>query len=169
MGGVAAVASIASVAMSAGGSIMKGMGTNAGDQYQAARLERAAEYGRVSADQTDAQMRENLNVSLGNIDAVRAAAHTDPSSPTGAAIVDRTEMLGDRARGIKVGNILAQTNQEQADASYLQSAGSFAQTMGFFGAGADVMKGIGSTNFGAFGGGAPQSFGGTYGFAPDDI
>jgi hypothetical protein len=34
-------------------------------------------------------MRENLNVTLGNIEAVRGAAGVDPTSPTTAALMER--------------------------------------------------------------------------------
>jgi hypothetical protein len=130
---VGITATIASVGLAAGaaglnyeGTVSKGKGEQAGDNAQADRLDRQAEYGRAAAAETDAQLRENLNVSLGNIDAVRAAQNTDPTSPTTAALRDRTAYIGDRARSIQVGNLNAQADQNESDADYLRQAGSFA-------------------------------------------
>lgn len=151
MGAVAAPIALISTLATAGSSIAGGMGTKAADDYQSERLQRAAEYGRVQAMQTSASGTEKLNNTLGNIEAVRAAGHTDPSSPTGAAIYDRTEYLGTRDINTRVDNIMAQVNQEGADSAYLQKAGSFAMTMGIIGAGAGIGKSIGQTNPNTFG------------------
>jgi hypothetical protein len=147
----AAVTSLASAGLSAGGSVMAGAGTQAANQAQAARLERAAEYGKVQATETAAQDTENLSIKLDNIDAVRAAQNNDPSSPTTAAIRSRTSYLANRQQDIQVGNIEAQANQDTADAAYLNQAGSYAMTMGEVGAGANLLKGIGQTKWGTFG------------------
>lgn len=136
---------------SAGSSIIGGIGTSQADQYQAARLERAAEYGKVAATEVSAQGLEKLNVTLGNIDAVRAVGNVDPSSPTTEAIRSRTTYLAERDTNIKVGNILGQVAQNEADAAYMRSASAFALTNGIIGAGATLGKGIGTTNFGTFG------------------
>lgn len=123
MSGVSAVTSLAS-------GIMQGEGEQAADDYKSAKAKKAAEYARTAATQTDAQMRENLNTQLANIDAIRAAGHADPSSPTSIAIKDRTSMIGDRSRNIQVGNIMAQAAQDEADARYFSEAGDFALKMG---------------------------------------
>jgi hypothetical protein len=109
---------------------MQGEGAQAADQYQAQKAEVAAQYAKTAATQTDAQMRENLNTQLGNIDAVRAASNVDPTSPTSQAVRDRTAFIGDRSRSIQVGNIMAQASQDEADSQYLNSAGSYALNMG---------------------------------------
>ena len=150
-GPISAVSSIASTGLSAIGLVTKSQGENAADQAQAARLDQAAQYGRAAADETDAQLRENLAVQLDNIDVVRAAAGIDPSSPTTAALRDRTTQIADRARSIQVGNIRAQADQNSADADYLRSAGAYALKIGQFNAGAAIAKGIAGTNFGSFG------------------
>ena len=80
-----AAASIASVGLAAGGSILGGEATSSADQFKAEQQDQAAQYGELKANQTNAQMTRNLSITLGNIDAVRAAARTDPTSPTGAA------------------------------------------------------------------------------------
>ena len=90
-------------------------------------------------------------MTLGNIDSVRAASHTDPSSPTGAVVRDRTGDLADIQRMTQVGNIRAQTAEDLASAAYLRSAGEFAMTQGMLGAGADVFSGLGQTKWKQFG------------------
>jgi hypothetical protein len=61
-------------------------GVAAGDNYKAASLENAARRGRVAAVQIGASASEKIFSDLANIDAVGAAAHTDPTSPAGAAV-----------------------------------------------------------------------------------
>lgn len=148
---IAAIASIGSAGLGAFSSIEKGTGQQAADQMQAAELQQRAQYAGIAATETSANMLDRLNVSLGNIDAVRAAMHDDPTSPTGAAIRARTEALGDEDRAIKVGNILAQGSMDTASANYLTQAGQFAYGQGLVGAGADILGAIGKTNPGSFG------------------
>ncbi len=148
---IAPIASLASVGLSAFSSVMGGAGTKAANEMQAARLERAAAYGKVQASQVAAHDTENLAIKLDNIDAVRAAQNNDPSSPTTAAIKSRTSYLANRDQQIQVGNILAQSSEDTASADYLHQAGSYAMTMGEVGAGANLLKGIGQTNWGTFG------------------
>lgn len=128
-GPLSAVSSVMSVA----GGILKGEGEQSADDFQAAKLKQSAEYAKGAAAETDTQMRENLNLQLSNIDAVRAAAGIDPTSPTTAALRDKTAMIGDRSRSIQVGNIMAKASQDEADSSYLTQAGQFAYTMGALG------------------------------------
>lgn len=128
-GPLSAVSSVMSVA----GGVLKGQGEQSADDFQAAKLKRSAEYARGAAAETDTQMRENLNLQLSNIDAVRAAANIDPTSPTTAALKDRTAMIGDRSRSIQVGNIMAKAAQDEADSKYMTEAGEFAYKMGVLG------------------------------------
>ena len=140
MGGAAAGGlSIASAGLSAYSTVLEGEGTQAADEYQAESLERAANVGKVKAAQTGAQMTESLNNTLGNIDAVRAAAHTDLSSPTGAAIYNTAEYQGNRQKTITVDNILEQANQDTSDAAYLRAAGSYALQTSEVGAAASFL------------------------------
>jgi hypothetical protein len=139
------------------GDYEKGKGTQAADEFQAAELQRAAEYGDLKAVQTNAQLTRNINLTLGHIDAVRAAARADPTSPTGAAVRDYTEQVGTEQKGIQVGNILAQVKQQEADAAYLRYAGNQALLSGEIAAGADVLKGLGgAVSSGAPGTGVPN-------------
>jgi hypothetical protein len=74
------------------------------------------------AVQTGASASERIASDLADIDGVRAAAHADPTSPTGVAVRDWHETLGLTQKTISVDNIIAQSNQEASDAAYLRSA-----------------------------------------------
>jgi hypothetical protein len=87
-------------------------------------------------------MTRNLNTTLGNIDAVRAAANTDPTSPTGQAVRDNQETIGDQQRSTTVDSILAQSMQDRSDAAYYKQAGSDALFAGDISAAAGIAKGI---------------------------
>jgi hypothetical protein len=140
---MSSIFSIGGLGLSAYSSILSSQGTAAGMNYKAASLENAAARGKVAAAQTGASLSERLAMDLGNIDAVRAAAHTDPTSPTGAAIRDWNESLGLTNKSIAVNNLLAQSKQQESDAAYLRSASKTALLGGELSAGADVLKGIG--------------------------
>jgi hypothetical protein len=149
--------SIAAAGFSAYGQVQQAKGVQAGDEARASQLSRAAERGRTAAAQTSAQMSEDLNTTLGNIAAVRAAANIDPTSPTTAAILDRQEYVGDRARNISVENLMAQADENDASARYMREAGAFALSQGKLGAFATMLKAFGgasgSSSFGLPGGG----------------
>ena len=126
----------------AAGSIVQGIGTSNADQYQAKEMEQAAQYGDLKAVQTNAALTRNLNQTLGNIDAVRAAARTDPTSPTGAAVRNTVEATATSDKNIQVDSIMAQANQDRANAAYLRSASSMALLSGGIGAFGDLLKGF---------------------------
>ena len=126
----------------AAGSIVQGIGTSNADQYQAKEMEQAAQYGDLKAVQTNAALTRNLNQTLGNIDAVRAAARTDPTSPTGAAVRNTVEATATSDKNIQVDSIMAQAEQDQANAAYLRSASSTALLSGGIGAFGDLLKGF---------------------------
>ena len=134
---------IAGAGLGAAGSIVQSEGVAAGDQFQAEQADVAAQYGELKAVQTGAQMSRNLNTTLGNIDAIRAAAHTDPSSPTGAAYRDTQETIGTENKTIDVSNIMAQTQQDEADAAYYRTAASTALLGGDLGAAGQLLGAVG--------------------------
>lgn len=135
-------ASVASLGLSAYSSILKGEGTQAADDFQAAKAEQAAKFGREQAVLTDTTFREKLNTTLGNIDVIRAASNVDPSSPTTAAIKDRNTMLSDRQRMAAVSTLNAQAAEDEASAKYFHQAGEFALGMGYLDAGIGIAKGV---------------------------
>ncbi len=143
---IAAVASIASIGMSVAGDITKGKATQAADEFQADRATRAAQFGEMQATLTDTTDRENLNTTLGNIEAIRSAAHIDPTSPTTAALMDRSEQLSNRQRMAAVGSIKAQNAEDLASADYLRKAGDFAVTQSYLSAGTDIAKGLSTSS-----------------------
>jgi hypothetical protein len=122
--------SLASTGFKMAGAYESSRGTAAADIYTAQELEQQAQYGELKATQTNAQMTQRLAITLGHIDAVRAAAHTDPTSPTGVAVRGEREMLGTEAKGITVENILQQSRMDEAQAAYMRSAASNALLSG---------------------------------------
>jgi hypothetical protein len=133
--------SLASAGLSAYSTILQSQGTANADDYQAEKLQTAATYGDLKASQTGGQMTRNLNQTLGNIDAVRAAANADPNSPTGAAFRDNQEAIGNNNRAITVNSILQQSTQDRNDAAYYQSSASNALMAGDISAVAGIAKG----------------------------
>ena len=142
MGAAAIPLSIGSTLMSAAGAGLSAFGTSKADKYQAAEQEQAAQYGELRATQTNAALTRNLNQTLGNIDAVRAAARTDPTSPTGAAVRNTVEATSTENKNIQVDSIMAQAEQDRANAAYLSSASSTALLSGGIGAVGDLLKGF---------------------------
>jgi hypothetical protein len=156
MGQLAAPLSIASVGFSALGKVSEGQAAKAGyeakandAEFAAQRAERAAEYGRIQADQTDAGLREELAITLGNIDAVRAASNVDPTSPSGVALKERETEVSDRQRRARVASIRAQANEDdrmaqygRSTATYLRRAGSGALRTSYINAAAGITGGI---------------------------
>lgn len=134
--------SLTSIGLSAYSTILQSQGTASADEFQAQKLESAAVYGDLKAVQTGGQMTRNLNTTLGNISAVRAAANADPNSPTGAAFRDNQEAIGESQRSTTVNSILAQSIQERNDAAYYKSAASDALFAGEISAAAGIAKGI---------------------------
>jgi hypothetical protein len=161
-----AIAAVAGAGATAFGAVEQAKGTQAADQFQANQLKTRAEYAGAAAAETNASLTDKLATTLGNIDVIRAAGHTDPTSPTTRALRDRATEVSNQERAIKVGNIYAQQSEDLTDAAYLRSAGDFAMNMGYLTAGADVATAIGKTNPNLFGfGGTPYTgnIGGTGG------
>jgi hypothetical protein len=132
--------SITGAALGAFSTMLQAQGESEADKYQAQRLERAAQYGDLKATQTSAQMTRDLTTTLGNIEAVRAAARADPTSPTGAAYLDNQESIGENRRSIAVGSLMAQANQERQDADFYRRASSNALLIGGVKAAAGLFK-----------------------------
>lgn len=151
--GTATVAlSLASVGLKGAGDYTSSRGAAASDSYRSEELERAAQYGELKANQTNAQMTRNLAISLGRLDSLRAAERTDPTSPTGAAVRGLTEQIGTEQKSIKVDSIMEQAQQDEADAAYMRSAASRALLSGDFAIGGDVLSGLSGTLKGLPGG-----------------
>lgn len=139
---IAGIASIASIGLSAMGTISKGEGEKAADEFKAARAEESAKFGRLQADLTDTTLREQLNITLSNIDAIRAPGNIDPRSPTGAAIADRNIAVSERQRLASEVSLRSQAASDEASARYLRSAGDYALTSSYIQAGAGVLGGV---------------------------
>jgi len=107
---------------------------------------------RTAADQTDTQYREQLDQTLGRINAIRAAAGADWRSPTGNAILEEERRQSDRRRLIDVGNQRAQASMYDDNAEFYGWAADNAQSMGMlnaFTAGIRGLSGLASSAAGA--------------------
>lgn len=135
-------ATVVSLGLTVAGDIAKGSATQAADDFQASRLEQAAEFGKTQAALTDTTMRQSLNTTLGNIEAVRAAAGIDPTSPTTAALMGQSTERADMQRMAAVGSIKAQNAEDLASAKYLHEAGDFAVTQSYLKAATDVASAV---------------------------
>ena len=134
------------VGFGAAGAIAKGAGDAAGYRHAEDKAQRMALAARTAADETDAQLREELTTTLGNIEAIRAAANIDPTSPTGLAIMDEEQRVSDRQRRIKVGSLKAQATQYDRDAAFYGSMAGPALGLGFlnaFSGGIKTLAGLG--------------------------
>lgn len=158
------IATVAATAISAGGSIVKGMGAASGDNYLAQQSELQAQYGQIKAAQTNTMMEENLQRTLSNITAVQSATGARTSSPSDQAYRNYSEFLGDRDRTQAVANINAQVQQDQSAQAYYQSAASNALLGGFLGAAGSIAGSAGGflkANPGFFNGGNAGYSGGS--------
>jgi hypothetical protein len=139
---VGSIASSLSPGLAALGHISQGYATSSADQLKAEQAQMAAEIGRQQALSTDTTMRQRMNITLGNIEAIRAAGHADQTSPTTAALLDRERAAGDATRMAAVGSQRMQAAEDEATAAYLRKAGDFAVTMGYVGAGEDLLSAL---------------------------
>jgi hypothetical protein len=134
--------SLASMGLSAAGKGVAAQGQSTADLYKAEQLDQAATYGELKATQVGAQLTRNLGIQLGNIDAVRAAQHTDPTSPTGAAVRNFTESTGIEQRDITVDSITQQARMDESNAAYLRTASSTALLGGDLGIAGTLLSGV---------------------------
>lgn len=116
----------------------------AGYRHAEAQAERRALAARTAADQTSAFMREELNTTLGNIMAIRAAAGVTSDSPTGLAILEGQREESNTQRLIKVGNLKAQASMSDADAAFYRFAAGSAMQSGYLNAFGRGLSGISS-------------------------
>lgn len=133
--------SLASLGFGIASSLTSAAGEKAAADFKAAKAARAAAFGRVQADQTSAALTEELTTTLGNIDAIRAAAGIDPTSPTSAAIRADETARSFRDRNTRVANILEQAKQNEFDADYFREAGAQAMKIGYLSAASRALKG----------------------------
>lgn len=108
------------------GSLVGAVGEYRAGQYGAQQSERAAQQGRVQADQIDANYRDELNSTISNIRAIRAASGVGARSPTGMAIEDKQQRVSDRDRRIDVGSRRMQATQDENDARFRRSSAGWA-------------------------------------------
>lgn len=141
------IITLGSLALDSGSRLLKGFGEKSTQDYLAARDERAAEIGRIKADQADVAEREQLNTVLANIDAIRSAAGVDPLSPTGLALREEQTRVSDRQRRTAVANINAQADEDLAASRYRRYAGNMALFGRTLEAGAGIGRRIGQGSY----------------------
>lgn len=139
----APIFSLASAGMGALGSITSAQGQQKADEFEAQQAINAAQYGRTKAAQTGEIMTRNMTRMLGHIAAVRASAGADIRSPTTAAIMSSRERMAENQRGIEVGNVMAQVNQEDQAAGMYTQMGQRAMMGGYLGAAGGLLGGLG--------------------------
>lgn len=139
--GLSSDLSLASLGLTAAAQGVAAQGTSTADLYKAEQLDEAAQYGELKAVQTNAQMTRNLSMTLGHIDAVRAASHTDPTSPTGAAVRDFVEQTGTEQKNITVDSIEQQARMDESNAQYMRQASSQALLGGDLNIAGTLLKG----------------------------
>lgn len=139
----AAVGSLASVGLKAYGQIEAGKGEQAAAEFKKQELEQAAKYGELEAKQRHGADLYNLSTKLGLFDAGRAAAGTDPTSPTGVALRSGIERLDFEGAAITQANARAQIEKQSREATFMGEAGEYAMGLSKIGAFATLAGGIG--------------------------
>lgn len=115
------------------GGLASAIGQSQAQEYAAAQSKRAAQIGKIQADQIDASYRAELNDTISSIRALRAGAGVGMDSPTGMAIEANEERKSNRDRRIEVGNRRMQAFQDEQDARFRKRAGQVALFSGVAG------------------------------------
>lgn len=104
--------------------IAGGMADAQGNNYEAAKAERASEIGKVQADQISAGQDAELNTTIANIRAIKSASGGNPDSPSTLAYIQKQGETSDRLKRIRAGGAIMQANQDSADAMFYREAAS---------------------------------------------
>lgn len=126
-------------ALMAASTMVGALGQSQGQKWEAEKAKRAAEVGRVRADQIDATYRDELSATISNIRSIRASSGASMNSPTGMAIEAAQQRISDRDRKIDVGNQRMQANQDEQDAKFRKASakmalfGGAAKSLAYFG------------------------------------
>jgi hypothetical protein len=124
-------------------SISGAQGQAKADEYEAQKSLEAAQYGRIKAAETGEIMTQNMTRMLGHIAAVRASARADVRSPSTAAVMANQEGLSERERAIRMGNIFAQTREDEQASKMYTDAASRTLLGGYLGAAGSLVGGLG--------------------------
>lgn len=121
--------------MQGASAVMGGIAGQGQGKYNAAVAEIHAKEAQTAADQTDSYLRDELRVTMSNINAIRGSAGQSTDSPTIRAVMDNETKISDRQRVIKRQNYISQRDAYRAEADMQKSAADAA----LFGG---IMKGI---------------------------
>ena len=125
----------AAAAASGGADIAQGVMGDEMAQGQANQYEFNARSEGIAADQAEAQRRQQLLNTLGQVDAVRTSRGLDVASPTGMALQQYATTSADRNIATERLNYLTQQGSDDIAAQDAQISGDMKLLGGFIGAG----------------------------------
>lgn len=128
----------ASIALTVGAGVTKGVGGFIQGQASAEQKSIAAKAGAVRAEQTDQGYREELNRQLGTIRAIRASANTSGTSPTAVALAARERKTSETNRRRRVQDIENQIEQDKIDRDLFRLSSGIALGTSIFETGASA-------------------------------
>jgi len=117
-------------ALAIGGGLIKSIGEFQAQSYQADQAKKAAEVGRIRAQQIDTSYREELSSTIANIRTIRAATGVGANSPTTLALEAENRRVSDRNRTRDVANQRIQANQDEADGKFLKKSAGLSLGLG---------------------------------------
>jgi len=138
---LAAGASLAGAGLKAEGVYEQGKAQASSYQWQAYQAEKDKEIAVAQREFIGAEGTQKMMTDLGNLHAIRAAANTDPMSPTGGALenIQRIDFMN------MAGAMATKTAQADADAAAMQYYGAmsqYAEKAGKYGAGVSLFTSI---------------------------
>lgn len=114
--------------------VMGAVGEAKAGAHEAAQAKQASEIASIQADQIQTGYRQDLNTTIANIRAIRAATGANPDSPTSLAVIAGEEEASRRAMRIKSGAARIQSNQLADDARFLRASAKMSLIGGLAGA-----------------------------------
>jgi hypothetical protein len=123
------------------GSLQQGAAAASSNNQQAQLAEQRAYIGRIKANQTDTQFREELSTTLANIDGIRAAANTVPGA-TSMAIRENEKKVSGRQRRTSVFNVMSQVTADEMAADIYAANARSALMAGGIGAATAGVNGL---------------------------
>lgn len=115
-----------------------------GDNFQAGMEQQMFFQGMTKSFQTDTAMTQHLSSTIANIEAVRASSGASINSPSGDAVQNRVQGLGNQDITRDVSNIQQQAQMHLQAMAYYQHAAQDAITAGDIAAEGAMMGGIAS-------------------------
>ena len=134
-------------ALQAGGSLMQARGQANSMEAQAARSRRAAEIGKIKADQTDAALNDELVRTLDNVETIRASQGMSSDSPSAIAYAELMASRTDEQRRMRRANAMIDVAEAEDAARIYQGQARQALNAGYV----NALTGIASAASRAYG------------------